>query len=476
VLSGGYVNTGQYFWQGPAGFSSTSSQVIRPSSTAAYGGIYSLRVQDIHGCSKSKSDTIQVLANPILVSHGDKVCLNDPAILTVSGAVSYSWTGPGFYSSHQASASIVKANSSITEVYTVTGQAANGCTSQATALLDTWPLPIPSIQMQPSSGRLCVNDNLILEGFGGEQYSWAIPGGMVYQGKVLQLTMNSANSQVVYTLTVVDSNACRATSLTLVRVDPLPQGDLAGTQMDACVPFRSDFNLRGSANIKANWQISDGKRFVGSSFSDEFKTAGDYNIWGSFTDTSSGCVNTASFIVHAREIPRANFSYEPLNPIEGGQVFFSDSSQGLQLNKWSWYFVNNQSGVSENKNSFYFFKDPGIFAVAMVVSNTWGCSDTMVKAIKVNPDFNVFVPNAFTPNGDNDNEVFLPVTTGVKFYELRIFNRWGQELFFTNNLNVGWDGTFNGENCQLGVYTWKINVTSLSGENKTLSGGVTLYR
>ena len=114
--------------------------------------------------------------------------------------------------------------------------------------------------------------------------------------------------------------------------------------------------------------------------------------------------------------------------------------------------------------------------MAFIVQNKYGCSDTIVKTIKVESDFNIYVPNAFTPNGDELNDNFLPILRGTKFYTLSIFDRWGAKLFETNSTETGWDGTYKGEEAKQDVYVWKINVSSNSGEQKTMSGQVTLTR
>jgi gliding motility-associated-like protein len=120
--------------------------------------------------------------------------------------------------------------------------------------------------------------------------------------------------------------------------------------------------------------------------------------------------------------------------------------------------------------------DAGNYAVALLVKNKWGCADTVIKEIQVETDFNVYVPNIFTPNNDDNNQIFLPVCTGVKFYELNVFDRWGRKVFQSIDITHGWDGTYNGEQCQDGVYVWQIKVSSNSGEMKTLNGHLTLLR
>jgi gliding motility-associated-like protein len=111
-----------------------------------------------------------------------------------------------------------------------------------------------------------------------------------------------------------------------------------------------------------------------------------------------------------------------------------------------------------------------------MVTNTWGCADTILKALKIEADLSVYVPNVFTPNDDYLNDVFLPITRAVKSYELLIFDRWGAIVFSTTKVEQGWDGTYRGEPCKMDVYVWKINLSSVNGEMKTMTGNVMLSR
>ncbi len=117
------------------------------------------------------------------------------------------------------------------------------------------------------------------------------------------------------------------------------------------------------------------------------------------------------------------------------------------------------------------FENTGTYAVALIAQNDKQCLDTTVKAVYVLPDFTVFVPNVFSPNGDNLNDVFIPVTRGATQFHLQIFNRWGQLIFESTDKNKGWDGTFNGEPCKVDSYVWKL-IISNSKEEKELSGTV----
>ncbi|HYG15955.1 MAG TPA: gliding motility-associated C-terminal domain-containing protein, partial [Bacteroidia bacterium] len=88
----------------------------------------------------------------------------------------------------------------------------------------------------------------------------------------------------------------------------------------------------------------------------------------------------------------------------------------------------------------------------------------------------IWVPNAFTPNGDGLNNKFLIVTGSIKTFQIDIYNRWGEFLFTSNDVDVSWDGTFKGEPCQEGVYIYKLRYTGADNMIKVMAGNITLLR
>jgi gliding motility-associated-like protein len=112
----------------------------------------------------------------------------------------------------------------------------------------------------------------------------------------------------------------------------------------------------------------------------------------------------------------------------------------------------------------------------MIVENKWGCIDSAVKYIKIEPDFGIYVPNVFTPNGDGHNDIFMPVVNGLKKYKLEIFDRWGERVFLSLSPQSGWDGTFKEALCKQDIYIWKIIISSIDGREIEKSGEVLLYR
>ena len=158
------------------------------------------------------------------------------------------------------------------------------------------------------------------------------------------------------------------------------------------------------------------------------------------------------------------------------KVNFYNSSSGYYQKTWTWYLEGDDTLRLQGQNQEHLYLKAGQKLVSLLVTNSFGCSDTATKSIVVYDDFLVYVPNSFTPNGDGINDSFLIYGTGIKITDMQIFNRWGQLIFQTNALGAGWDGSYKGQPAEPGVYAYKIRVTADNGNIKDLSGHVSLLK
>ncbi|TRZ69755.1 MAG: hypothetical protein D4R97_09460, partial [Bacteroidetes bacterium] len=125
----------------------------------------------------------------------------------------------------------------------------------------------------------------------------------------------------------------------------------------------------------------------------------------------------------------------------------------------------------------HFYLTTGTFTIKEVVGNDAGCSDSSFAHVMIRPEYSLYIPNAFTPDGDGLNDVFRITYKGVENSSLRIFNRFGEEIFSTDDPISGWDGRFKGQLCPDGAYVYKIEFTDgTAGEKKLFSGLVYLLR
>jgi gliding motility-associated-like protein len=226
----------------------------------------------------------------------------------------------------------------------------------------------------------------------------------------------------------------------------------------------SNFNLYAENNqLISNLSLNSNHSSLNPSHLSLFiKEPGKYFIKGNLSAVNS-CVNTVVYPLTAYPKPKADFTFSPDKPVENmDEVTFENTSSGATGFNWEIYTLKQSS----EKNPSYVFAEAGIYPVVLVASNEFNCSDTSIKAITVLSDFNVYVPNAFSPNGNGLNDTFMPVLRAVQSFEFSVYNRWGEKLFSTNQLNTGWDGTFKGEDCKQDVYVWKLYVKGLSGQDK----------
>lgn len=153
--------------------------------------------------------------------------------------------------------------------------------------------------------------------------------------------------------------------------------------------------------------------------------------------------------------------------------FYSNASADVVSYEWS--FGDGQTSALQNPEHTY--ADSGYYNVMLVVTNSFGCTDTAYELIYAYPDFRFFIPNTFTPNMDALNDVFTGLGIGFIKYEMRIFNRWGDEIFYTNDVHRGWPGTDDGNNnCPIGIYAYRVDLETPAFLKYRFIGHVNLLR
>jgi gliding motility-associated-like protein len=118
----------------------------------------------------------------------------------------------------------------------------------------------------------------------------------------------------------------------------------------------------------------------------------------------------------------------------------------------------------------------GLLTVTAV--NEWDCITQVSLTLQFVPcdQSMLWVPNAFTPGENRINDRFAAIGINISQFQMSIFNRWGEEIWFTRNINAEWDGQYKGKICMQGIYSYKITYDDHQGYAKTLVGMVTLIR
>jgi gliding motility-associated-like protein len=184
-----------------------------------------------------------------------------------------------------------------------------------------------------------------------------------------------------------------------------------------------------------------------------------------------------SNLIHVYPTPVADFYASPsfTTDIYNSTVNFYDASTGT-IQTWNWNIAGLQSSTAHDP--VYTFGEEGIYPVTLIVTSPNGCADTITKEVVILPDYTFYAPNAFTPNGDGTNEQFRPVGTAwdINKYNLWVFDRWGNQVFFTQDTTRGWDGTKQGNDVQQDTYVWKVRLHDIFGTQHEYNGQINLVR
>ncbi len=390
--------------------------------------------------------------------------------------MAYTWSGPNNFSANTQNVYLQNISANQTGNYTVLVTGSNSCSSYTTANLQgfNYSLPNPTIVATTS---VCVNSNVSLQGFGGLSYYWTGPEGFVSTSPSHSFIASHVSMTGTYTLSVMNASYCVGSNTVFVQVYPLPSATLVSSQNKLCVPFCSEFSLLrdpASASLQSFQYFVEGQ-FYNEPVIKACITQSGQQIVNVYYSDANSCSNASTLLITAYPKPLADFEYFPTKPIAGiDRVEFSNRTQGSKQNSWAWLFSSGDSLWGQNAS--FLFQEAGTFPVALMVSNEWNCLDTVIKAVNVLEDFALYVPNAFTPNGDGLNDVFRPAGTGLHNYRLEIYNRWGHTLFVTEDFLQGWDGYFKGEPSQEDVYSYKIIYSLEGGKTFEKTGWVMLER
>lgn len=289
------------------------------------------------------------------------------------------------------------------------------------------------------------------------------------------------------TLIVQSDSGCSDTVVKPVQVFPKPEPDFSATIvcLNEATLFTDLSTVDASVQITSRaWYFGEGQ-----SVSTEINPAHIYESDGTFTvklvvatGGVASCADSITKQVIVNPLPESNCEANPLETnTRAPEIKFSTGIASTYL----WEFAGLDTS-SQNSPSFS-FPDSGTYSVILTTTNNFGCTDTCQVEIRINPYYDLEVPNAFTPNptGPNggdysinpfNNDVFFPVTKYLVGYKMMIYNRWGELLFVSEDLKIGWDGYYKGKLCQQDVYVWKIKATFADGNKITKAGDVTLIR
>ncbi|MDB3907318.1 PKD domain-containing protein [Crocinitomicaceae bacterium] len=359
----------------------------------------------------------------------------------------------------------------ITRTYSITDDCGNQTlVTQEITILAT-PAPIDA----GNDTTICLGENVTIVASNpwGAQLSWS---PQVPQGPF------APTQTTTYTVTA-DNYGCISSDQITVTVEEPPVVSFMGDVLSGCSPLTVNFTNTSTATsgiADCEWTIN-GTTLTGCNPSYTFNNGGTYDVTLATTSTL-GCTSTDTYsqYIYVEDDPIASFI--PSATILSSQftgVNFENTSSGATSYQWDF---GTPGATSTDVNASHTYPEqPGTYNVTLTAYTDLGCMDEAYATIVVEEQLVYYIPNTFTPDGDDYNETFLPVfTEGYDPFDfhLLIFNRWGEIIWESYDASVGWDGTYGtGGLVQDGTYNWKLEFkVNMNDERKYVTGHVNLIR
>ena len=430
--------------------------------------IYDITVIDAGGCVSLLSGiAISGSTSPQLSeTHTASTCGNPNAgidIAVSNGVTPYNfiWSNNSF---SEDLTNVLSGN------YTVTVSDNLGCTSYLS--ISVSDISGPQILLVPSATTCGSTDgsiNLSING-GTSNFNYVWNNGDTTEDVA---GLSGGN----YSVTVIDANGCEAYASTAVIASTYPSIDAVISGNNGCIPLNVQFTNNSINSTTYYWIFGDGAT------STSYSPLHQYNQIGSFPvtliETSvTGCTDTMLIdTVTIYETPIADFTSVPW--INESTLLslanFQFTNQSVFASTYLWNFGDGNN--STEQDPFYIYTTEGDFYVTLFAFNDNGCADTVTYGPYVLlADGDIFIPNSFTPNNDNVNDVFKVYGTGINSVHMWIYDRWGELLYDDYSFSPEWKGLYHDITLNVGVYVYEVSVTRYDGTLIWKKGDVTLLK
>jgi len=438
-------------------------------SNGVFGTTYTVQYATSGACPSTSTQTVAVtnLAyNAVVLDENCGAGDGEINLTPVGGSPTFTYSIDGGTTT-QAGASFIGLSSGN---YTIEITANNGCL--ATGFETIAALGGATINNVVAGNESCLG---ICDG----SVTLTVSGGSTPYTFDFNGTASASNSisnlcSGTYNYTVVDGNGCANSGSATINTGTSITGVVSNLIDDGCS------------------EICDGEVQITSATAVAYLLNGTPNVSGNFTNLCegnytatfvdlNGCSGDVSFNVGTALPVIANFNFSPTSiSIFNNEVNFFNASSNADQYLW---VINGENGLYDSYTSenisYNFPADTGSYEVCLTAENDGGCFDSYCVIITVLDELLVLVPNTFTPDGDEFNQTFLAYLTGVDFtdFSFYIFNRWGEMIWESHDVSVGWDGTYDGKPVQDGAYTWQIKVGDLKTDlRKSFEGHVNVLK
>ena len=467
-----------------AGQETLANPTVTPDTQTDY--TYTVIVTNANNCSLKDSMVLQVNPVPVLSLSADNetICYGNPATISVVGTADYTWTADPADPSlgGQENNQVITVTPLETTTYTLVGVVSGfACPATEMQTIVVTPELFSTFAMQDN--EVCQGAPFEVNYTGNATlsatYTWDFGGATINSGSgpgPWDVSWDTEGNKTIK-LTVVENGCPSNETSNMLTVLQSPITAFDADPLEGCVPFDVGFtnnttNL--SSQVSYAWDFGNGITSMEESPSISFTDPGTYNVSLTVTnDQKCADVLTQANLIKANETPTAQFAADPPEAIlEDATIDFTDNSVSTESLVYNWDFDDGSASADNNPSHTY--SETGVYLVNLLVTSPNGCESETTNEVIIHPDFAVYAPSAFTPNGDGKNDVFEVKGVGIKTYHLQIYSRWGELMYESESLEDQWNGEYNGTLAPSGTYAYTISYTSMLDVDFKIQGTVTV--
>jgi len=393
--------------------------------------------------------TLQALASKTVLCEGEKVNIN------ANGASSYTWSPVNEFGNS------ITVSPNVTTTYYLIGN--NGqCTATLSVPITVLPKPVLELSVNPQ--RICFGYSTTVNASGAMTYSWSpTPNILNVGGNSAIVSPTTSTNYTVMGINYAGTVACMMTKEILVDIIS-PIIPVVTNSVEICQGQSVKLNASGSNTYY--WNPSDGLN--NNQISGPTANPRSTTLYTVYISDGGYCRVASTVLVKVNPQPTVNAGPD--------LIFNSDEPMYLKAigtGTMTWIFGD---GILCHvcPNSQVVTRTGGNYMVQTI--NQYGCKSIDDLNIEVTNYYSIYIPNVFTPNFDDVNDLFLVCGVGISNIEVSIFDRWGEKIFYSKEQLKGWDGTYKTDFCKQDVYTYVVNFTSLDGKTHTKTGHVSLLK
>jgi gliding motility-associated-like protein len=451
----------------------TTSTVLNPIHTYSAAGTYTVLLTSGTGlCSDTAQQVVTINLVFPAVASGPTICFGNNGQLNASGGTSYSWTPSTGLSS--TTASNPTANPTVTTVYSVAvTNSVNGCSRTLTTQVLVNPKPTANyvFSVNPCGGGVTFTDQSTSN---ITQWNWNFGNSQTSTSQSPYQFYSTGGTYTV-SLIVANGDGCYDTIVQPVTVGTPPPVSVSSTQT---ICLGGQVMLNASGGFSYQWIPATGLNIpnIATPIASPSATT-QYSViitnTNSIGDTCRFMLTTNVVVTQLSTIPISAEAIPDTVLLGNSTTLTLTATPGAIA---TWYPL----GSTQPAGGYSVTSTPQHDMTYTVVIQRGPCGDTLLVRVWVIEDgcveTDVFIPNTFTPNGDGYNDKMFARGHKLAKVYFAIYNRWGEKVFETNDINEGWDGNFKGRPADVGVFGYYVKITCVNGQETFKKGNITLIR